>query len=250
MRAKRAKRKTVRQSPPASQYSATAEALRVKGEEDFTRGKYFESLKTMAEAYRLQPNNQATLVLAGKALAKIGEGEKARQVLKKAVLLNPVSEDANTAREWLKRLDHPLEISILPYNVAPATGHSISLLALGQLRGVLSATKLYRIVNYGAWAKNADLSDPEEACEAAANQVKIIIYMGTYYEPFKAITFDSPPFSSNSCRVELHLFHARSGQLIQRIQESSTWNITRSTLADQLKTMLLKASLAVHDALL
>jgi len=86
-----------------------------KGKRYFNAGNYQEALRYLSEATRLDPKNQPAHSLAGVAYTKLGKWLDARREFEIVVRLNPNSPEASQAEKWLKRLQQPINVLILPF---------------------------------------------------------------------------------------------------------------------------------------
>ncbi|MBU4274157.1 MAG: tetratricopeptide repeat protein [Planctomycetes bacterium] len=86
-----------------------------KGKKYFDAGNYQEAVRSLSEAIRLDPKNQQAHALAGVAYTKLGKWGEARREFEIVVGLNPNSPEAKQAQKWLKRLQQPITVLILPF---------------------------------------------------------------------------------------------------------------------------------------
>ncbi|MBU4274159.1 MAG: tetratricopeptide repeat protein [Planctomycetes bacterium] len=84
------------------------------GKASFDAKQFDEAQAYLSESVRLDPKNQAAHLLLGVTYVKLGKGTEARREFDKAVQLDAKTGDAETAKSWLKRLNNPLGVGILP----------------------------------------------------------------------------------------------------------------------------------------
>jgi hypothetical protein len=125
------------QTPQLQTFQTSGEYLKA-GKASFDAQRFDEAQAYLSEAVRLDQKNQAAHLLLGVTYVKLGKGAEARREFDKTVQLDsktsdavtPVAKpkrkakkavqpevktgDAETARSWLKRLDNPLTVGILP----------------------------------------------------------------------------------------------------------------------------------------
>jgi len=85
-----------------------------EGKVSFGSKRFQEARNYLYEAVRLDQNNQAAHLLLGVVYMKLGQGTQARREFEMAVQINAQTADGETARSWLKRLDNPVTVGILP----------------------------------------------------------------------------------------------------------------------------------------
>lgn len=84
------------------------------GKASFDARQFDEARAYLSDAVRLDQKNQAAHLLLGVTYVKLGRGSEARREFNKAVQIDAKTGDAETAKSWLKRLDNPLMVAILP----------------------------------------------------------------------------------------------------------------------------------------
>jgi tetratricopeptide (TPR) repeat protein len=101
------------QTPQLQTFKTTGEYLKA-GKASFDAKQFDEAQAYLSDAVRLDQKNQAAHLLLGVTMVKLGKGADARREFDKAVQIDAKTGDAETAKAWLKRLDNPLVVGIIP----------------------------------------------------------------------------------------------------------------------------------------
>lgn len=101
------------QTPQLQTFKTSGEYLKA-GKASFDAKQLDEAQAYLSDAVRLDQKNQAAHLLLGVTYVKLGKGAEARREFDKAVQIDAKTGDAETAKSWLKRLDNPLVLGILP----------------------------------------------------------------------------------------------------------------------------------------
>jgi tetratricopeptide (TPR) repeat protein len=162
-----------------------------KGKKYFDSGNYTEALRYLSEAIRLDPKNQQGHSLAGVAYTKLGKWGDARREFEIVVRLNKNSPEGKQAQNWLKRLQEPITVLILPWvdlsNVSIKEGADKPPILAGAFSNALSRflsnSGLYKVMAIGGgrdFRKIIDInvlkSSLKSTCqEANQNGAKIMV---------------------------------------------------------------------------
>ena len=101
------------QTPQLQTFQTSGEYLKA-GKASFDIQRFDEAQAYLSDAVRLDQENQAAHLLLGVTYVKLGKGAEARREFDKAVQIDAKTGDAETAKSWLKRLNNPLGVGILP----------------------------------------------------------------------------------------------------------------------------------------
>jgi tetratricopeptide (TPR) repeat protein len=104
---------TPSQTTQLKTFKTSAEYLK-EGKRSFDTNHFDEAQSYLSEAVRLDPKNQPAHLLLGVTMVKLGKGSDARSEFDKTVQINGKTADAETAKSWLKRLNNPISVAILP----------------------------------------------------------------------------------------------------------------------------------------
>jgi tetratricopeptide (TPR) repeat protein len=202
-----------------------------QGKKYFDAGNYQEALRYLSEAIRLDPKNQQGHSLAGVAYTKLGKWADARREFEIVVRLNPNSPEAKQAQNWLKRLQQPISVLILPWvdlsNVSTKYGEDYPPILAGAffnaLYRFLSNSGLYKVFAVGGrdFPKIIPISvlnsSLRSACQEANQQGTKIIVSG-YIDDFDqqqtiqyyraSIKLTIKVYSTKDC----HLIHSVTDQ--------------------------------------
>lgn len=86
----------------------------LEGKTKFEAENYQEAVRYLAEAIKLDPNNQQVHALAGVAYTKLGMWSEARREFEFTLQINKNSPEGQQAQGWLERLGQPINILVLP----------------------------------------------------------------------------------------------------------------------------------------
>ena len=98
-------------APPIKHFNNSEEYLK-EGKAQFDAQQIALAQEYLAEAIRLDPENQAAHALAGEAYVKLGKGRGAQREFEKVIQINSKTNNAALARDWLERFNNPLPLAI------------------------------------------------------------------------------------------------------------------------------------------
>lgn len=203
-----------------------------KGKMYFKAENYQKSLRYLLEAIRLDPRNQQAHSLAGVAYTKLGKWTDARREFEIVVRLNPNSAEAKQAQKWLKRLQEPIPVFILPFvDLSNASsrygsykGEGWSSVIAGayiiSLSKYLTNSGLYKLlpVKMGALIDiNVLHSNFQSICQEAKNQGAKIIVSGFIDEYDRQIT---GPIYKDLQKVTIKVYSTKDCRLIHSVTDS------------------------------
>lgn len=103
------------QAPQLKTFQTSAEYTKA-GKASFDAKQFDEAQAYLSDAVRLDQKNQAAHLLLGVTYVKLGKGADARREFDKTLQIDAKTGDGETAKSWLKRLDNPVAVGILPPN--------------------------------------------------------------------------------------------------------------------------------------
>jgi tetratricopeptide (TPR) repeat protein len=182
---------------PIKTFETSGEYLK-EGKSHFDAGRFIEAQRYLAEAIRLDPNNQPAHVLAGVTWVKLGKANYARSEFEKTVEINRNSGDGVTAQTWLQRLQQPLSVAIFPFeNLRGASGYNVERLSSQSLHKQLLESGLYSILDerqlsYSSFGGSKQGSRQTRSCEVARGRGGKIAIIGTVSD-FQLVQDKPPP---------------------------------------------------------
>lgn len=222
-----------------------------KGKRYFDAGNYQEALRYLSEATRLEPKNQQGHSLAGVAYTKLGKWGDARREFEIVVRLNQNSPEGKQAQNWLKRLQQPINILILPFidlsNATQKYGRdnmfNITSAFYNTLSKFLSDSRLYNITIPTEGSElfniiihdNSKFSNIRDICQHANKNGAKIIAVG-FIDDFNFK--DTPPHSANM-KITIKIYSTKDCRLIHSVTDSGSFdNVAEGQLVDGIRRTL------------
>ena len=219
-------------SPQSTQNLQTpAEYLKI-GKNRFDEGRFAEAQRYLAEATRLNPDDQAARLLLGVTWAKLGNAVEARREFQKASEINAITNDGKAARSWLNRLQNPVVLAVFAFqSTGISSRYDIENLSYQSLHKWLFTSGLYSIVEerssgYSAWRRGIQ---PIQACRIAGAKGAKIIILGVVDE-FQVVRDRPPPiylggpgekFSALILKMSVQMFAPSACQPINGFSRSA-----------------------------
>lgn len=206
-----------------------------RGKRYFDAGNYQEALRFFTEATRLDPKNQPAHSLTGVAYTKLGKWGDARREFEIVVRLNPNSPEAGQAQKWLKRLQQPITVLILPFvdlsNISTKHGKDKPPLIAGAffntLSRFLSDSGLYKLMAIGGrdFPKIIDInvlqSSLQSTCQEA-NQSGAKIMVSGYIDDFDMQ--ETSQYVRESMKVTIKVYSTKDCRLVHSVTDRQTIN--------------------------
>jgi len=223
-----------------------------KGKKYFDTGNYQEALRYLSEAIRLDPKNQQGHSLAGVAYTKLGKWGDARREFEIVVRLNKNSPEGKQAQNWLKRLQEPINVLILPFvDLSNATNKygadnmdNVRSAFFTTLSNFLTNSSLYKVTipnqgselfNIIANNINNKFSNMKDICQHASRNGAKIIAAG-FIDDFNFK--DTPPHNAHM-KVTIKIYSTKDCRLIHSATDRGSFdNVAEGQLVDGIKRTL------------
>jgi tetratricopeptide (TPR) repeat protein len=196
------------------------EKLYAKGQSQYDKKKYYQSLNLFTKALLMRPYEPAALFYTGASYTRTGEKAKALKRFAEVIKNKSLGQEAADAKKWIERLNDPLKIGVIDKSNRYESDSRI-------IQDHLVNTGMYKLVNVAPLlpAKKNSSGFSQFLGKCAQKGVKIIIQHDIDSSTEQVSSNGADVATEQTVKISAKVFSTRKKQLkteLRIIETSST----------------------------
>lgn len=205
-----------------------------KGQFQYHKKNYYQSLYLFKKASNISPNDPAALFYTGASYIYAGEKDKALKKFAEVNKKKASAQEADDSRKWIQRLNDPLRVGIIGANKS-----NNSALDDGVIQDALINSGMYKVTNTAdKLIKSSDLSQFLNSCFKKGIKIIIVYDFDSSAQKAQSNHYSGEDVATEYIvKISAKVYSTKKKQLKTEVQINEKSNIIKNqTIEDETKT--------------